>query len=177
MRDIPKIGKILSYETLSYLFFGILSMIVNFILFFIIDKILGNERIASFQVFNNIFKITLEDVSTFISWIFTVLFVYVTNKLWVFESKAKETKTVLKEIASFFAARIVAFILFESLGYMLVRNVLLNSDYTTENFSKWTAKILMTIVVVVFNYIMSKLVIFKKKIVFDDTKTKTTKEN
>jgi putative flippase GtrA len=46
---------------------------------------------------------------------------------------------------------------------MLVRNILNNTDYTTENFSKWTAKILMAVIVVIFNYVMSKLVIFRKK--------------
>lgn len=159
----PVIGKLLTYEMLSYLFFGVMTTVVNFVVFFVSDKILGNESIVQFSVFNNIFKITFEDISTVIAWIFAVLFAYVTNKLWVFESKTTEFKVVFKEIVSFFAARIVSFVVFESLGFMLVRNILNNTDYTTENFSKWTAKILMAVIVVIFNYVMSKLVIFRKK--------------
>lgn len=161
--DFPVIGKLLTYEMLSYLFFGVMTTVVNFVVFFVSDKILGNESIVQFSVFNNIFKITFEDISTVIAWIFAVLFAYVTNKLWVFESKTTEFKVVFKEIVSFFAARIVSFVVFESLGFMLVRNILNNTDYTTENFSKWTAKILMAVIVVIFNYVMSKLVIFRKK--------------
>lgn len=159
---LPVIGKLLTYEMLSYLFFGVMTTVVNFVVFFVSDKILGNASISEFTISGYPFKITFEDVSTLIAWVFAVLFAYVTNKLWVFESKVTEFKVVLREIVSFFAARIVSFVVFESLGFMLVRNILLNSDYTTENFSKWTAKILMAVIVVIFNYVLSKLVIFKK---------------
>ncbi len=160
---LPVIGKLLTYEMLSYLFFGVMTTVVNFVVFFVSDKILGNDSLAEFSIFNYLFKVTFEDISTVIAWIFAVLFAYVTNKLWVFESKSTQFRVVFREIISFFAARIVSFVVFESLGFMLVRNIILNTDYTTENFSKWTAKILMAVLVVIFNYVMSKLVIFRKK--------------
>ena len=160
--SVPVIGKFLSYEMLSYLFFGVSTTVVNFIVFFVCDKIFGNNSIADFTLMGHLFSITYEDVSTLIAWIVAVLFAYVTNKLWVFESKSKNASVVIKEILSFFGARIVSFVVFESLGFMLVRNILNNTDYTTENFSKWAAKLLMAVIVVIFNYIMSKLVIFRK---------------
>lgn len=163
IRELPVIGTFLSYEMLSYLFFGVSTTIVNFVVFFLVDKLLGNASITEFDAFGNVFKITFEDVSTLIAWVVAVLFAYVTNKLWVFESKSREARVVIREIISFFAARIMSFVLFESLGFMLVRNILNNTDYTTENFSKWAAKLLMAVAVVIFNYVMSKLVIFKKK--------------
>lgn len=161
--DIPVIGKLLSYEMLTYLFFGVMTTVVNLIVFFVSDKILGNGSIIDFTLFSNNFRITFEDVSTLIAWIVAVLFAYVTNKLWVFESKSTKASVILRELVSFFGARIVSFVVFESLGFMLVRNIFINYNILNDNASKWIAKLLMAVIVVIFNYVMSKLVIFRKK--------------
>ncbi len=157
---IPIIKNFLTYEMLSYLFFGVMTTVVNFVIFFVSDKILGNDAITEFSLFGFMFKVTYEDISTFIAWIFAVLFAYVTNKIWVFESKCKEPAVVLKELLSFFGGRVLSFALFESLGFMLVRNLFILTGIMSENLSKWIAKILMAVVVVIFNYVVSKLVIF-----------------
>ena len=161
--DIPVIGKLLSYEMLTYLFFGVMTTVVNLIVFFVSDKILGNGSIIDFTLLSNNFRITFEDVSTLIAWIVAVLFAYVTNKLWVFESKSTKASVILRELVSFFGARIVSFVVFESLGFMFVRNIFINYNILNENASKWIAKLLMAVIVVIFNYVMSKLVIFRKK--------------
>lgn len=161
---IPVIGKLLIYEVLSYLFFGVMTTIVSFAAFFVSDKILGNGSLAEFTLLGHLFRVTFEDISTLIAWVIAVLFAYVTNKLWVFESKNTEMKVIIKEIISFFGARIISFAVFESFGFMLVRNIFINlSIFESENASKWIAKLLVSIIVVVFNYIMSKLVIFRNK--------------
>ena len=157
------IRKVISKEVFSYLFFGVMTTVVNLVVFFTSDKLLGNGSIADFTVFSNVFKITFEDVSTLIAWIIAVLFAYITNKLWVFESKSTKASVIVRELISFFGARIVSFVVFESLGFMFVRNIFINYNILGEEASKWIAKLLMAIVVVIFNYIMSKLVIFKKK--------------
>lgn len=160
--SVPFFAKVLSYEILSYLFFGVMTTVVNFVVFYISDKILGNTSLADFSLFGREFRVTLEDVSTVIAWIFAVLFAYVTNKLWVFESKSRKPSVIIRELISFFGARIVSFILFESLGFMLLRNILINLGvFGSENVSKWIAKIAISVLVVIFNYVMSKLVIFK----------------
>ena len=162
--SIPLLGKLLSYEMLSYLFFGVMTTVVNFVVFFISDKALGNNSIADFTVFGNEFRITFEDISTLIAWIFAVLFAYITNKLWVFESKNTKLSVVVKELVSFFGARIVSFVVFESFGFMVLRNIIINFGiFASENAPKWIAKIIMAVAVVVFNYVMSKLVVFGKK--------------
>ena len=162
--QIPILGKLLTYEMLSYLFFGVMTTVVNFFVFFVVDKILGNGSISEFSLFGHIFRITFEDVSTFIAWIIAVLFAYVTNKLWVFESKSTKLNVLIKEISSFFGTRIVSFVVFESAGFMIMRNILINFGiFSSENAPKWIAKIFMSVAVVVFNYVMSKLVIFRKK--------------
>lgn len=159
---IPLFAKVLSYEILSYLFFGVMTTVVNFVVFYLSDKVLGNGSIVDFSVFGVLFHVTFEDVSTVIAWIFAVVFAYVTNKLWVFESKSRKPSVVIRELLSFFGARIVSFVVFESLGFMLLRNILLTCG-ASENAGKWTAKIAMAVLVVIFNYVMSKLVIFKNK--------------
>lgn len=168
--SVPLFAKVLSYEILSYLFFGVMTTVVNFVVFYISDKILGNTSLADFSLFGRDFRVTLEDVSTVIAWIFAVLFAYVTNKLWVFESKSRKPSVVIRELASFFGARIVSFVLFESLGFMLLRNILINSGIlSSENTCKWIAKIAISVLVVIFNYVMSKLVIFRKGRVNDES--------
>lgn len=162
--SVPVIGKFLSYEMLSYLFFGVMTTLVNFIVFYLSDKVLGNGSLADFSLFGNVFKITFEDISTIIAWIIAVMFAYITNKMWVFESKSTKAAVVIREIFSFFGARVISFVVFESLGFMLVRNILINADiFSSDDAPKWIAKILMAVAVVIFNYIMSKLVVFRKK--------------
>lgn len=160
--SVPLFSKLLSYEILSYLFFGVMTTLVNFVVFYFSDKILGTKSLFEFSLFSNVFKITLEDVSTGIAWVAAVIFAYVTNKLWVFESKSTKASVVIRELVSFFGARIVSFLLFESLGFMLLRNLLININISSENACKWIAKIAVSVLVVIFNYVMSKLVIFRK---------------
>jgi len=72
-------------EVLLYLFFGVLTTIVSFV---------------SFYFSSEIFKIHYL-ISNVISWIFAVGFAYVTNRIWVFESKTKGIKSILKEMLTF----------------------------------------------------------------------------
>lgn len=162
--SVPVLSKLLTYEMLSYLFFGVMTTAVNLGVFYVSDKILGNNALADFTVATHVFRITFEDISTFIAWICAVLFAYFTNKLWVFESKDWSVKTVSRELISFFGARVVSFVIFESFGFMVIRNVLLNMNiFESENAPKWIAKIFISVFVVIFNYVVSKLLIFRKK--------------
>ena len=155
------LGKLLSYEVLTYLLFGVLTTLVNLGAFWLSDRILGARALFDFTVFGKLFKVTLEDVSTLIAWIVGVVFAFVTNKLFVFESKSWAAKVAVREFISFVGARLASFVLFESLGFMLVRNLMLS--VMGETAAKWVAKLSMAIFVVVFNYVMSKLVIFRQK--------------
>lgn len=164
IRGLPLVGKLLSYEILSYLFFGVMTTVVNFVVFYLSDKVLGTQALTEFTIFSHIFKITLEDISTGIAWLAAVIFAYVTNKLWVFESRSVKPAVVFRELASFFGARIMSFVIFESIGFMLLRNILINLSLGSETICKWVAKIAISVFVVIFNYVMSKLIVFKKNI-------------
>ena len=83
-------------ELITYVFFGGLTTVVNLIVFKLFGMLLGDERYL---------------ISNAIAWVVAVIFAFITNKLWVFESKSLSGKVLLKEIPSFFAARVLSFII------------------------------------------------------------------
>lgn len=125
-------------ETISYLIFGILSTIVN---------------IATYVFFSRIIKINFM-VSNIIAWFVAVIFAYITNKFFVFESKNINIKFILKEITSFMSLRILSGLTELILMYIMI-NIMLINDFIV--------KIITNIVVVILNFIFSKLIIFKNK--------------
>ena len=139
-------------ELISYLFFGVMTTIVNFIVYFIANKVLGEK---------------LYLVSNVIAWVAAVAFAYVTNKLWVFESKSWAKEIVVKEAVSFVLARVFS-LLIEEFGLWLLISVC-GMDSVSINVFGFTitgnliAKVITQFFVVVANYIFSKLFIFRKK--------------
>ena len=91
--------------------------------------------------------------STIIAWIVAVAFAFITNKIWVFDSKSFEGKTLLYEIWTFIAARLATGALDVVVMYFAV-------DVFAMNSTVW--KLISNIIVIVLNYILSKLVIFRK---------------
>lgn len=123
-------------EVLLYLVFGGLTTILNIVSFYILRKLCIDLQI-----------------SNVIAWVVSVLFAFVTNKLFVFESKNKSKKENTKEMFSFFGFRIV------SLGFDIGFMYLLVSIL---NINEMISKVLSNILVIILNYIFSKLFIFKK---------------
>ncbi len=126
-------------EVINYLVFGVLAMFVNF---------------GSYYVFARMLSID-EVISSGLSWFFSVLFAYITNKLFVFDSKTNTAKEFLKEIISFFLARILSGILCDVGTFALMVKVL--------NINDMIAKVVTQVMVVIVNYILSKFFIFKNK--------------
>lgn len=155
---IPGLEKLLQYEIVSYLFFGVMTTVVNFITYGIVNKFAGAdyEQLVLFDLFGKPFMWIY--AANAIAWVASVLFAFITNKLFVFESTGHGAKVVLREIISFFSARIISFIIFEELLFALVVKLL--GDM---NHASWIAKIIAGVIVIVFNYVASKLVIFRKK--------------
>ncbi len=126
-------------EVINYLVFGVLAMFVNF---------------GSYYVFARMLSID-EVISSGLSWFCSVLFAYITNKLFVFDSKTNTAKEFLKEIISFFLARILSGILCDVGTFALMVKVL--------NINDMIAKVVTQVMVVIVNYILSKFFIFKNK--------------
>lgn len=155
---IPGLEKLLQYEIISYLVFGVLTTVVNFIVFGLMGKLGGAdyETKALFNIGSFNFKYIY--FANAVAWIFAVIFSFITNKLFVFESRSFAPSVAGKELASFIGARIISFLVFEELLFGVAAALLKNVSGGT-----WIAKIVTGILVIVFNYIASKLVIFKKK--------------
>lgn len=138
-------------ELITYGLFGVATTVVNFTTFEIANRILGEK---------------LYLLSNVIAWIVCVIFAYITNKLWVFESKDMKAKVVMKELVSFFAARGFSFIIEEG-GLFLLVDVAGLSDCSLKVLSftisgTFIAKAMVGVVVVIINYFFSKMFIFKK---------------
>ena len=125
-------------EVLSYLIFGFLAFVVNY---------------AVYAVGIKAFSLNYQ-VSNMIAWVVAVIFAYWTNRTFVFKSKTKEITSILKEFASFVSARLATLIL-EIVILWLFVDVL--------NINDLFAKLVGQFVVIVTNYFLSKLWIFKKK--------------
>lgn len=155
---IPGLEKLLQYEIISYLFFGVLTTVVNFIVYGIMSK-LGGEAYETRVLFNiGGFSFLYIYFANAVAWFFSVLFSFITNKLFVFESRSFAPKVAVKEILSFFGARIISFLIFEELLFGII-NALLGDI----KGASWVAKLVTGVLVIIFNYVASKLVIFKKK--------------
>lgn len=137
-------------EVLLYLLFGGLTTVVSVIFFAIPMNMLdlGEGKLLGFTID---YDVTISNV---ISWVCAVTFAYVTNRTWVFEDKAHGAKPVAVECAAFFAGRLFT---------LVVETLLLNVMTTTLKMQEIIAKIIVSIVTIILNYIISKLFVFKKE--------------
>lgn len=129
---------LIKYKALIlYLVFGVLSTLINW---------------GAYYLCYNIFIIP-NVISTIIAWVLAVIFAFITNKLWVFNSKSFEAKSLLHEIWTFTAARLLT-------GFLDVAIMFLAVDIFAWNSTLW--KMISNIIVVILNYVFSKLIVFKK---------------
>ena len=124
-------------EIISYLFWGVMSTVVNYAAYFLCTLVFHLNYL----------------VSNGVAWVAAVLFAFVTNKLFVFESKSWEPKLAFKEFWQFVSARILSGLLETGMLYLFVDML---------GFPDGPIKIIASILVVIINYIFSKLIIFKK---------------
>ena len=139
-------------ELIIYGIFGVGTTLVNFL---------------TYKLFNMLLGVDYYLVSNIIAWFVSVVFAYISNKLFVFESKSWNLKLVAKEVTSFFAARVFSFLV-EEAGLFLLVDVLSMKDFAFDicGFTisgNMISKVILAVVVVVMNYFFSKFVIFRKK--------------
>lgn len=125
-------------EVLRYLIVGGLTTVVSMVLFY------GSTW--TFLNGNDPFQLQVANV---ISWIGAVAFAYVTNRVFVFESKNPK---IFREIVSFVGSRVLTLLLDMAVMFLLSTVLLINY-----NFSKLVAMVLVT----VGNYVISKLLVFR----------------
>lgn len=124
-------------ELLLYVLFGTLTTLVNIVSFFLFYNMLQIGNVPS----------------NILAWILSVLFAFITNKLFVFESRSFRANIVLKEALSFFWARLLTGVLDVVIMYFAVDVFSLNSTL---------CKLASNVLVILLNYIFSKVWIFKR---------------
>lgn len=124
-------------EVILYLFFGVLTTIVSLTSYYLCSEVLHIHYL----------------ISNVISWVFAVAFAYVTNRIFVFESKSNDLNSVLREIITFVNCRLLSGVIDTGVMFLLVSVLFINDLY---------AKLFTQVIVVVLNYVFSKLIIFKK---------------
>lgn len=125
------------WDVVSYLFFGVLTTVVNYLVYLPVYNFLGISAA----------------VSNVIAWAAAVAFAYLTNKPFVFKSHDWSMKTVLPELGKFVGCRVAS-------GAMETAIIFLTVDILGWNGNIW--KIVTSVLVVVLNYAASKLVVFRK---------------
>lgn len=118
---------------------------------------------VSYAAFVSVLPITNPDakvlISNIISWVLAVIFAYITNKIWVFESRIWKPNYILKEVSLFVSSRFLTGLL-EIFGVPLL--IHLGLSQTIFGIEGMISKIFVSILVVILNYVFSKLFIFKK---------------
>jgi putative flippase GtrA len=126
------------YKSLiMYAIFGGLTTLVNMAAYSLCFSVIGISNVPS----------------VIIAWFLAVCFAFITNKLWVFESKSFSAEVLRHELPTFFGARIAT-------GLMDVGIMYLAVDVLQGNPTVW--KLISNILVIIINYIASKLLIFKR---------------
>ncbi|WBY64165.1 MAG: GtrA domain-containing protein [Thermocaproicibacter melissae] len=139
MNLIRKLWKFMTTpEMLLYIAFGVMTTLIN---------------ILAFQLANGPFGWSWQAANIF-AWILAVLFAFITNKLFVFKSKSLEPAVLWREFAEFIGARLFSLGV-DYLCMWLLIDVL--------GWNELLSKIADNVIVVIINYVLSKLVIFKKK--------------
>ncbi|WP_273705345.1 GtrA family protein [Leuconostoc mesenteroides] len=137
-KGIQMIPAIKQYKAIIlYILFGILTTIINLVSYTGMIYLHWNVQL-----------------SVILSWLITVLSAYLTNRKWVFNSKATTTAELLHEFFAFLSSRLLTLILEMAIIWFGVQLL-------KQNPLVW--KLIDNVVVVIFNYIISKLFVFKAK--------------
>ena len=126
-----------SKPVILYGIFGILTTLVNVAVYYLFYERVGLSNLTS----------------TVVAWFFAVLFAFVTNKMFVFDSKSWKYQMVVSEVLKFFGCRL-------GTGCIEVGMMVLFVDML--HFSGTIMKLITNFIVIVLNYVLSKLIIFRK---------------
>jgi len=127
-------------EIINYLIFGVLTTVVSLLTYYLLVYTILNP--------NNPIELQIANI---ISWITCVTFAYITNRKYVFNSK---DKNIIKEIIKFYSSR---------LSTLFIDMLIMFIFVTKLNFNDKIIKIIVQIIIIILNYILSKLLVFKNK--------------
>lgn len=124
-------------EAIKYIVFGVLTTFIN---------------IFSYLIFTTMGLAYIE--SNFIAFILSILFAFITNKLYVFDSKSWKINIVFRESITFLTSRIVTFFI-DTISLVILIELFGINDFIS--------KCIVNVIVIILNYILSKFFVFKRK--------------
>lgn len=146
---LTKIHLIKFREIIIYIIVGGLTTVVDWVVFWLLDKIIPPASMPEI-----IQLITPNIVPYTIAWFAAVVFAYFANKLLVFRyGKGNNAKTFI----SFLVSRIL------SLAIAIAFDVVLTSEMVGICMNKYVVKLISSVFVVIFNYVVGKWIVFRKK--------------
>lgn len=142
-------------EVFSYLFFGGCTTVINILVFQLFYAAMGIPTL----------------VANAVAWAASVAFAYVTNRIFVFHSKVNSAEGILREVAAFVGARVfsllfdelIMWLMVDIMGYTVIERLTAHLLHChVQDAKSLLAKLCSNVVVVVLNFVFSKLFIFKK---------------
>lgn len=124
-------------ELMRYILIGVLTTVVNYGVYALCTRVIHMEQL----------------LANLIAWVAAVIFAYVANKLYVFESHTDSASALVKEIFNFVLMRVASLVVDQAIIWLLVKQL---------GLYDLLCKLISNVVVVVLNYVFSKLFIFKK---------------
>ena len=129
-------------EKISYLFFGGITTLINWTVYSLAVQVIGLSV----------------SVSNIFAWVAAITFAFVSNKIWVFKDYNRKPSVVLSQISIFITARIATGIV-ELLGVPFL--FFIGLAYPLFGIEGFAAKVVVTVIVIILNYILSKKFVFK----------------
>lgn len=139
-------------EIIMYLIFGVLTTLVNFVVYYVMPH--DETPFFTLRPFGFDFGVSEWLIANVVAWVAAVIFAFVVNKIFVFEDKNNSFKAVMRQIWQFVSVRILSFLLETLLMWLLIDIIHMSTNI---------AKIPVAVLTVIINYIASKLLIFRKK--------------
>ena len=132
-------------EVLLYLIFGGLTTVVDWGLSFLLYHFWGDAIEANTILVHG---------ANVIAWAAAVLFAFITNRIWVFKSEKKGFLPILGELGSFAGGRVMTLLLQEAIFVIF---------FDIMGISEFIVKLIAAVLVIILNYFISKLIVFRKK--------------
>ena len=140
MKKLFDLGKTLYIKYKSIILYGIFG---------------GLTTVVDFSVyisFTRLFNLN-EQIATWSAWFFAVLFAFVTNRKWVFNAEKTTKKGFIYQIVTFYGSRLLS-------GF--INSAMIFVFFTKLHFNDILVKIFASVIVIILNYILSKLIVFRK---------------
>ena len=151
LKENKFINKLLSSEFILYIIVGVLTTLINFVIYAVFVSILKDKFPDTIYIL----------ISNTLAFIIAVIFAYIADKVLVFKNKDFSKKGIIKEFSSFISARLISFFIGSLLTVVVVKH--LKSIGIAPDVADKVGKLPEYAFNVLFNYIVSKFFIFKKK--------------